>query len=115
MNKIVVELIDLLYKQLGGYATDCGGDLSEECKDNGCKFLGVCTRQYELSNALHNLKERASQSAELAATVPAVAAANKQIMPCLCLTCTRLSENGGSCVPNTNSYVTACGGYSVTA
>jgi hypothetical protein len=31
---------------------------------------------------------------------------------CLCLSCSRLQFNGGSCQPNTNSFVTACGGYS---
>ncbi len=29
----------------------------------------------------------------------------------LCLTCSRLEDNGGSCKPNTNSFVTACEGY----
>jgi hypothetical protein len=29
----------------------------------------------------------------------------------LCLTCSRLDTNGGSCQPNIHSFVTACGGY----
>jgi hypothetical protein len=34
---------------------------------------------------------------------------------CLCLSCSRLLSNGGTCQPNTNSHVTACGGYSGTS
>jgi hypothetical protein len=30
---------------------------------------------------------------------------------CLCETCSRLLSNGGTCQPNTNSFVTACGGF----
>jgi hypothetical protein len=30
----------------------------------------------------------------------------------LCVTCSRLMANGGHCQPNTNSFVTTCGGYS---
>jgi uncharacterized protein (DUF488 family) len=31
---------------------------------------------------------------------------------CLCFSCSRLLSDGGSCQPSTNSFVTACGGYS---
>lgn len=34
---------------------------------------------------------------------------------CLCLSCSRLLANGGTCEPNTNSFVTACGGYRGTS
>jgi hypothetical protein len=47
--------------------------------------------------------------------LPSGAPNNARAEKCLCLTCTRLCENGGSCVPNTNSHVTACGGYSGTS
>jgi hypothetical protein len=47
--------------------------------------------------------------------VASSASANKPMPKCLCLTCSRLQSNGGSCQPNTNSFVTACGGYSGTS
>jgi hypothetical protein len=40
---------------------------------------------------------------------------NKPMPKCLCLSCSRLQSNGGSCQPNANSFVTACGGYSGTS
>jgi hypothetical protein len=40
-----------------------------------------------------------------------VTSTNSASSPCLCITCSRLLSNGGSCQPNTNSFVTACGGY----
>jgi hypothetical protein len=40
---------------------------------------------------------------------------NSPMPKCLCLSCSRLLSNGGTCQPNTNSFVTACGGYSGTS
>lgn len=40
---------------------------------------------------------------------------NRPMPKRLCLSCSRLQSNGGSCQPNTNSYVTECGGYSGTS
>ena len=40
---------------------------------------------------------------------------NNESKPCLCVTCSRLESKGGTCSPNTNSFVTECGGYSGTA
>ena len=36
---------------------------------------------------------------------------NSASLPCLCLSCSRVFAFGGTCSPNTNSFVTACGGY----
>jgi hypothetical protein len=40
-------------------------------------------------------------------------ATTKPMPKCLCLSCSRLQSNGGSC--QTNAFVTACGGYSDTS
>ena len=40
---------------------------------------------------------------------------NTESKPYLCVTCSRLESNGGTCSPNTHSFVTECGGYSGTA
>ena len=43
-------------------------------------------------------------------------APNSDMVKCLCLLgCSRLLENGGTCQPSANSYVTECGGYSGTS
>jgi hypothetical protein len=36
---------------------------------------------------------------------------NNASLQCLCVSCSRLLSNGGTCQLNTNSFVNVCGGY----
>ena len=48
------------------------------------------------------------------APIPEVApsaSANTGSPKCLCETCSRLLSAGGECMPNSNSFVTACSGF----
>jgi hypothetical protein len=74
---------------------------------DGVYYVGSCGQTLKEAQADVE-KERAAETVESAPKAPNIAST-----PCLCLSCSRLLSTGGTCDPNTNSHVTACGGYIV--
>lgn len=73
-------------------------------------FIDLLMEQFK-RKIKEKIKEIAPQNAFEASEQQTTAQGEK----CLCLSCSRLGANGGSCQPNTNSHITVCGGYSGTS
>lgn len=85
--------------------------LKAESGGRWCQPHPLSNELLTIGELMRNMERRASETAELAATDSQQRKEKKQ----LCISCTRLGSNGGTCQPNTNSFVTECGGHSVAS
>jgi hypothetical protein len=60
-----IKVIDIINSHMGGDATDCGGDFSEECSPYNCTHYYQCKTRYDLNKELTevvvNLKNHISK------------------------------------------------------
>lgn len=102
-NKKIRNKDTLITAKKGGEEMSNGIIVAKKCAK--CKVSDICSVNFCAMDAYDEVKKRI-----------AVQEKAQEIMILkeehLCPSCSRLLKNGGTCLPNTNSHVTACGGYS---
>lgn len=60
-RELIIEMINFIEKYYSGRITDCGGDITEECNEYNCKQFYTCKRNYELTDRIEGIKNKAGR------------------------------------------------------